>query len=89
LKLSPFCQEAAQVWYLYCYSAIKDIIQYYTREAGVRGLERCISKICRKTAKHIVSNEPGSVRVTAKNLSEYLGKKIYRMDEVNKKTRLE
>ena len=69
-------------------SAIKDIIQYYTREAGVRGLERCISKICRKTAKHIVSNEPGSVRVTAKNLSEYLGKKIYRMDEVNKKDEL-
>lgn len=65
-------------------AAIMDIIQYYTREAGVRGLERCIAKICRKTAKHIVSNESGAVRVTAKNLSEYLGRKIYMMDEVNK-----
>lgn len=66
-------------------AAIKDIIQYYTREAGVRKLERCIGKICRKTAKHIVSGEPGQVRVTARNLSEYLGKKIYRIDEINQK----
>ncbi len=65
--------------------AIRDIIQYYTRESGVRKLERCIGKICRKTAKQIVAKETEKVRITVRNLSEYLGKKVYRMDEIGKK----
>ena len=65
--------------------AIKDIIMYYTREAGVRGLEKRIGKICRKTAKLIVSGERKSISISSKNLENYLGKKIYRNDEISDK----
>ncbi|EGQ7874866.1 endopeptidase La [Vibrio parahaemolyticus] len=55
-------------------SAIIGIIRYYTREAGVRGLEREISKICRKAVKNILLDKDiKSVRVTMDNLKEYLG----------------
>ncbi|QEL64665.1 ATP-dependent protease La [Oryzomicrobium terrae] len=55
-------------------SAIRDIIRYYTREAGVRSLEREISKICRKVVKALVlKKKDGKVQVTAKNLDKYLG----------------
>jgi ATP-dependent Lon protease len=55
-------------------SAIIGIIRYYTREAGVRSLEREISKICRKAVKHILLNKgAGTVVVNQDNLSEYLG----------------
>jgi ATP-dependent Lon protease len=54
--------------------AIRDIVRYYTREAGVRSLEREISKICRKVVTAIsVKNLDKKVSVTAKNLSDYLG----------------
>ncbi|MCU9614042.1 endopeptidase La [Caldibacillus lycopersici] len=57
--------------------AITQIIRYYTREAGVRGLERQIATICRKTARIITSEEKKRVIVTNKNIEEFLGKKIF------------
>jgi len=54
-------------------SAIKDIINYYTRESGVRELEREIAKICRVSAKEIVEEKKDQVSVTSKNLEKYLG----------------
>jgi ATP-dependent Lon protease len=60
-------------------SVIKDIIRYYTREAGVRGLEREISKICRKVVKELLLKEKQKqVFVTAENLEPYLGVKRFR-----------
>ena len=58
--------------------AIQQIVRYYTREAGVRGLERKLASICRKTAKIIVSGEKKRVVVTEKNVEEFLGKTIFR-----------
>lgn len=59
-------------------SAIIDIIRYYTREAGVRGLEREINKICRKTVRDILLKKTQKETVvTDKNLSEYLGVRRY------------
>lgn len=58
--------------------AIQDIVRYYTREAGVRNLERQLASICRKTAKMIVSEEKKRVVITSKNLEEFLGKRIFR-----------
>jgi len=59
-------------------SAIRDIIRYYTREAGVRNLERELSKICRKTVKGLVSKRDGKrVTVTARNLDKFLGVRRY------------
>jgi ATP-dependent Lon protease len=55
-------------------SAVRDIIRYYTREAGVRSLEREISKICRKVVKSLLLQEDKSlVSITADNLDKYLG----------------
>ncbi|MDD2414040.1 MAG: endopeptidase La [Eubacteriaceae bacterium] len=53
--------------------AARDIIRYYTRESGVRELEREIAKICRVAAKELVEEEKEKVSVTAKNLAKYLG----------------
>lgn len=67
-------------------SAIKDIISYYTREAGVRELERKLGEICRKVAKEILSkDEPVKISVTGKNLKSYLGKRKYFDNPANKK----
>ncbi|NDH58145.1 MAG: endopeptidase La, partial [Betaproteobacteria bacterium] len=55
-------------------SAVRDIVRYYTREAGVRSLEREISKICRKVVKALLLAKKSSrVQVTSKNLDKYLG----------------
>ena len=59
------------------------IIRGYTREAGVRNLERKIAAVCRKTALRIVNGEAKSAKVTAKNLHKYLGKVIYLEDDVS------
>lgn len=59
-------------------AAIYDMIRYYTREAGVRGLERQLAAICRKAARAIVAEDRKRITVTEKNLPEYLGKKLYR-----------
>ena len=60
-------------------SAIRGIIRYYTREAGVRNLEREISKICRKVVKNVtLKPKSGTTAVTLKNLDKYLGVKRFR-----------
>lgn len=61
--------------------AIRDIIRYYTREAGVRNLERELSKITRKAIKEILISDSKKVNVTAKNLGKYLGVIKYRFGE--------
>jgi ATP-dependent Lon protease len=59
-------------------SAIRDIIRYYTREAGVRSLEREISKICRKVVKQLLLKaQDKKVQVSAKNLDKFLGVRRY------------
>ena len=59
-------------------SAVTDIIQKYTREAGVRSLERAISKVCRKTVKYLLSGANKKfVKVTSRNLKQYLGVSQY------------
>ena len=63
--------------------ALRMIIRGYTREAGVRNLERQIAAVCRKTALRIVNGEAKSAKVTAKNLHKYLGKVIYLEDDVS------
>ena len=61
--------------------AMRDIINYYTREAGVRTLERTIGKVCRKIAKKFVENPSlEGVVVTSKDLEEYLGRDKYLYD---------
>ncbi|MCA1038914.1 endopeptidase La [Bacillus infantis] len=57
---------------------IQKIVRYYTREAGVRGLERQLASICRKTAKIIVSGEKKKVIISEKNVEEFLGKPKFR-----------
>ncbi len=57
--------------------ALRDIISYYTRESGVRNLERQIGKICRKAARQVVDGETEKIRVSGKNLKEYLGKRKF------------
>lgn len=63
--------------------ALRMIIRGYTREAGVRNLERKIAAVCRKTALRIVNGEAKSAKVTAKNLHKYLGKVIYLEEDVS------
>ncbi|MDN7245907.1 endopeptidase La [Planococcus shenhongbingii] len=58
--------------------ALLNIVRYYTREAGVRGLERQIASICRKVTKQIVAGEKEQVVVTAEAVEEYLGKRKFR-----------
>ena len=58
-------------------AAIRDIIEYYTREAGVRNLEREIGNACRKAARNIVSGKQKKNNVTPRNLRSYLGKRIF------------
>jgi ATP-dependent Lon protease len=60
--------------------AVKSLIEGYTREAGVRNLEREIAKVCRKVARKIVeSKKAGKIEINADSLSEYLGKKRHRL----------
>lgn len=63
-------------------ATVRDIINYYTRESGVRNLEREIANLCRKVARKIVTYKERSFRITPKNLESYLGKKRYRYDIV-------
>ena len=63
--------------------AIEDIIGYYTKEAGVRGLERVIGKLMRKVAKTILQGEKKSSKITSKNLESYLGKHKFSYDKKN------
>lgn len=68
--------------------AIIDLIRYYTREAGVRSLERQIATICRKVAKIIVSGEKKRVTVNSKTLVELLGKHRYRYGQAEQENQI-
>ena len=63
--------------------ALEKIIHNYTREAGVRNLERRIGEICRKAAREFLEKQKNSVRVTEANLEKYLGKEKITFDEAN------
>ena len=70
-------------------SAILDIIRYYTREAGVRGLEREISKICRKAVKNLLVNQKlKSITVNSDNLHDYLGVKRFEFGKADTQNRI-
>ena len=64
-------------------SALKDIIRLYTREAGVRSLERTIGKLCRKAAREIFKDSEAAVKVTKTNLKTYLGNPKYSPEKKN------
>ena len=67
-------------------AAIRDMIRYYTREAGVRGLDRAISKVCRKVVKSILmKNNSSQTKITPLNLSDYLGVKPFSYGVIEKK----
>lgn len=66
-------------------AALKKIINNYTKEAGVRNLERTIGQICRKTARLIMEEDKKKVTVTLKNLSDFLGKEHFNYLMANKK----
>ncbi|HHW47770.1 MAG TPA: endopeptidase La [Clostridiaceae bacterium] len=65
--------------------AVRDIINYYTREAGVRNLEREIAAVCRKAAKYIVQSNKKFVKISPNNIEKYLGTKKYRYDKAGEK----
>ena len=69
--------------------AIKDIIQYYSREAGVRKLEQELSKICRKAVKKLLTDKKTiSINVSNKNIQDYLGVKIFDIGLASKKNQI-
>ena len=67
---------------------IKEIIKNYTRESGVRNLEREISKITRKVVKKVVNNEEKKVTINNKNLSDFLGVKKFKYGELETEDRI-
>ena len=74
LSAEELTMEEAAVW---------KIAKNYTKEAGVRQLERKIGEICRKTAKEILTTERKKVTITKENLSEYLGREKYTYEMAN------
>lgn len=65
---------------------IRDLINYYTRESGVRNLEREIGNICRKVAKNVVCGDTAKVSITGKKVVEFLGKHKFRYDTIKGET---
>lgn len=65
--------------------AIRSLINYYTRESGVRNLEREIANLCRKVARKIVTEGGDTYKITPDNIEEYLGKKRFRYDKIKGK----
>jgi ATP-dependent Lon protease len=68
--------------------ALRDLIRYYTREAGVRNLEREIANLCRKSIKEILMKGKKSISITPKSLEKYAGVKKYRYGEVETQDRI-
>ncbi|MDD6812124.1 MAG: endopeptidase La [Lachnospiraceae bacterium] len=66
-------------------NALKDIIDFYTKEAGARGLERKLGEICRKSARAILQSGKKNIKVTSSNLSRFLGKPKYDRNPANEK----
>ncbi|MDH3469326.1 MAG: endopeptidase La, partial [Gammaproteobacteria bacterium] len=70
-------------------AALQDIIRYYTREAGVRNVEREIAKICRKVVKEKVSGKSaGNTRITPRQLQKHLGVKRFRFGRIDQEDRI-
>ena len=69
-------------------NVLKDIVRSYTKESGVRNLEREISKLARKTVKNILTNENKKVSISSENLSEFLGIKKYKYGEVESENKV-
>lgn len=69
-------------------TALRHVIREYTREAGVRNLERKIAAICRKTAHRIVTKQVKSAKVTEKNLTKYLGPVIFLESDLTAKAEI-
>ena len=68
---------------------LRDIVRYYTREAGVRGLEREIAKICRKVTKQLLlSGDKGSVSISSRGLDKFLGVRRYRYGKAEENNRV-
>jgi len=67
---------------------IKEIIRSYTKESGVRNLEREISKVARKVVKKVVSGEEKEIKINLKNLSDYLGIKKFKFGELEKENKI-
>lgn len=65
--------------------ALEKIIDGYTKEAGVRNLERTIGSICRKVAKEVIDNENSTIKITEKSVEKYLGKVKYIKEKANQK----
>ena len=68
--------------------AIRDMIRYYTREAGVRNLERNIDKVCRKACRKILAGEIETAKITKKNIQDYIGPYKYKDEKNNLKDRV-
>ncbi len=66
-------------------AGLRAMISHYTKEAGVRELERQIGKVCRKCARKMLEGGEGTIRVNSRNITEFLGKKKYRVNEAAKK----
>lgn len=64
---------------------INAIIEYYTKESGVRQLNREIAKVCRKAARSISTSKTKKLKVTEKNITKYLGRKLYETETANEK----
>ncbi len=68
--------------------AVREIIESYTREAGVRKLEQTLESLCRKAAKKILETGKAAVKVDKRNLSDFLGREKYHFDPMNKKNQV-
>ncbi len=68
--------------------AIRDLVRYYTREAGVRNLEREIANLCRKAIKEILSKKKEQISITARNLGKYAGIRRFSYGEVEENNRI-
>ncbi|MCK9443288.1 MAG: endopeptidase La [Tissierellaceae bacterium] len=69
-------------------SGVRSIIDYYTRESGVRNLERNIANVCRKAAKRIVEENLKSLRINSGNITKYLGAEKYRFDTIEEENQI-
>jgi ATP-dependent Lon protease len=68
--------------------AIRDLIRYYTREAGVRNLEREVANLCRKAIKEILMKGKEKISITPRNLNRYAGVRKYRFGEIDEMDRI-
>lgn len=69
-------------------SVLKEIIEGYTRESGVRGLERVISSVIRKGIKELIEKDKEKIAITTTILTKYLGSKIFTYETVDKEDKI-